>query len=158
MRTDNDVARAHIDGILEELARELGLPAGHARLTADDATSLRLDDGTALIIMLNRDRNALDIHADLGFPPVGGREALYALMLQGNMLFCATGGCTLGLDRKTGHANLNFRFPLETLDYTSFRRVLEQFLQSFAYWKRRLTREEAEDASAVLHIMSGLRV
>ena len=126
-----------INAIFAEFAASLSLdPQG--LVLAYDYACLAVDQARVLHFRLLPDSAALDVFMELGPVPPAVRREVCEDMLQGNVLFQATEGAALGLDRERGLAVASLRLDVDGLDAAKFKDRLESFLNMAEFWSGRL--------------------
>ena len=120
-----------------ELMKELGEKLGIALDGSDDAVGLAVED-TAVIMQLagGLDGDILFTHADLGEPPMEGRDALAVAALEANFLYQGTGGATFAINSADGHLHLQRYDWLARLDADRAADALTRFADTIAAWRR----------------------
>ena len=126
-----------INAILAEFAAEFELdPQG---LSFDDNYAcLAVDQAAVLHFRLLPENAALDVFMELGPVSPAARQEICEDMLQGNVLFQATGGAALGLDRERGLAVASLRLDVDGLTAAKFKGSLERFLNMAEFWAVRI--------------------
>ena len=124
-----------IEDALEQLGRQIGLA-----LKLDDQRSCRLvfDGSTAIDIEAPEDDGTVFLHAAVGIVPATGREAVYALLLEGNLFGRGTGRAVLGVDTDLNEIILHRALDMGTTEYAAFTAALEDFLGRVKGWTERL--------------------
>ena len=126
-----------VNAILSEFAAELGLePTGLA--LEDNYACLAVNKSAVLHLKLLPESAALDMFMELGPVPPAVRQAVCEDMLQGNVLFQATEGAALGLDRERGIAVATLRLDVNGLDAARFKDRVERFLIMTEFWVKRI--------------------
>lgn len=120
------------EALLQDVARWLQLPA--LRLDSRGACAIRFDGRVHVTFQRNpRDAEELWLHADLG--PLQGETRQYQALLQGNLLWQATAGATLGLTHDDPpRALLATRLRWRGLDRTIMVDTLEAFVGACDHW------------------------
>lgn len=121
-----------MNSLLGELGRQLGIPG----LQADEGgyCALLIDQTWMLHLAYVEARASIQCMTELGPVPHEGREALLAELLHANALFVGTDGATLGLDTVRNIAVLGREMPLAGLDFVTFEKTLEHFVQQAEHW------------------------
>lgn len=126
-----------INAIFAEFAASLGLdPQG--LVLAYDYACLAVNQAVVLHFRLLPEIAALDVFIELGPVPQAARQEVCEDLLQGNVLFQATEGAALGLDRERGLAVATLRLDVDGLDAAKFKDRLERFLNMAEFWAGRL--------------------
>lgn len=126
------MAGAHLDGLVAELGRKLGLDG--IGFDANGTCALKVDD--AIVVHLARDEGqerAL-LYAQIGEPPTGDGTALLTRMLLAN----ATEEGVLALHPQTGAPLLLRRLAVAHMPYSDFEAAIEGFLDDAGRWSREL--------------------
>ena len=146
------------DQVLDELCKELGL---------DDAKGLAspvelvIDE---LPVTLASDHRAsgddLLMYASLGTVPERRELEVYRAILEGNLLWSATGDATIGVNSATREALIAYRMPLDGLNGEGLARMAGHFVEIAANWRdfvKASGEEEAMSAQSFMDTMT-LRV
>lgn len=120
--------------LLAQYADQVGLESAKDFLASQE---LRIG-GIAVGLTCEGDEENGDVvfYASLGQPaPHVARDALFSLMLEANVLWAGTGGCTLGVQSGTGLAVLCGRLPLPLCDAGTLVVVLDAFVDMALVWR-----------------------
>lgn len=124
---------------LAELIRELG---AHLRLPdvdpdEDGAATIVIDDTFEIVIEPGEDGRRILISAAVGALPVDAREAVFAELLEANLVGQGTGTAALAIDPDREEIVL-CRVILQTdLDFDDFDQELVVFTNALRYWRER---------------------
>jgi len=141
-------AQAHdeaFEALLQDLARWLQLPG--LRLDSRGACAIRFDGRLHVTLQRNpREAEELWLHADLG--PTRGEASQYQALLQGNLLWQATAGATLGLTHDDPpRALLATRLRWRGLERAILADTLEAFVGACDHWVAVLSVRPAQAAA-----------
>ena len=124
---------------LAELIRELGAGLGlsDAEPDEDGAATLVIDDTLEIVIEPGEDGHGILISAAVGTLPGDAREAVFAELLEANLMGQGTGAAALAIDPDREEIVL-CRMILKTdLDFDDFDRELVVFANALRYWRER---------------------
>lgn len=96
--------------LLAALSQELGMPLA---FVDGGECVIEHDDGAEISIQVDEATDALMICAPLLPAGGGNREALFAWLLELNLMDEQVGGAVVGLDRTTDMLGVRYRLPLE---------------------------------------------
>lgn len=125
-------AVANFGELMVSLGREIGLPLD---AEVSSPVEIRIDD--LLVTLTAGDpsgKQELLFCAALGIVPEARETEAYRVMLDANVYWTATAGCTLGVNADTREAMLCFRAPMEALDGRRLAEVLETFVYVAGNW------------------------
>jgi len=118
------------------------------KLASSDGHCVMCDfDDFALMIEYLEGGEQILLAAPVGSPPKANREAFYRKLLQGQYLFHQTGGATLALDTLAQFVSLQIVRDIRLLDAPGFLKLVEDFLNAAAWWRKQC--EEAEEVDGV---------
>lgn len=135
-----------INAILAEFAAEFELDPQDLSFD-DNYACLAVDQAAVLHFRLLPENAALDVFMELGPVSPAARQEICEDMLQGNVLFQATGGAALGLDRERGLAVASLRLDVDGLNSVKFKNSLESFLNMAEFWAGRISVDDRTDTS-----------
>ena len=124
---------------LAELIRELGAGLGlsDAEPDEDGAATLVIDDTLEIVIEPGEDGHGIVISAAVGALPADAREAVFAELLEANLMGQGVGAAALAIDPEREEIVL-CRLILKTdLDFDDFDRELVAFANALRYWRER---------------------
>ena len=139
--------------LMKELASELGL--GEIELEEDGGGQITIDDDLAIDLEAAEDGFGFVISATVGTIPDEEREAVFAELLEANLLGQGTGGASLALDSTLNEIVLCRSIPQDDLRFEVFDQELVTFVEALRWWRERLesgalgAKEEPQAASAV---------
>ena len=121
----------HFHELLNEYAEDGGLDA--ARLVA---TSDVVIDGVTISLMPDGDPDVGDVifYAELAPRPESVHPVTLRAVLEANMLWAGTGGCTLGLHPEAECITVCLRIALRDLDASTLAAMLEHFAEIVKTW------------------------
>jgi len=123
------------DAILKELGNEIGL----GEISFGDNNVCRIVFDEVLEVDFEKvGGEILFVHAPVAKLPAGGCEKAYAEMLAANLFGQGTGGAVLALDDALGEIVMYLKYPVETVDYHSFKTDLEKFLNALSDWREKV--------------------
>lgn len=101
--------------------------------------SCRFDiDGMAVNFVEVPETRQLLTWAEVGEPPLEGRERLYAVLMEAMFMGRSTGGATFALNPESGSIQLFRLDPLKLLDQDAFLTMLEKFVNVLEQWRKML--------------------
>jgi len=129
------MSSTELHALFGEFAQRLGLEG--FELNPDEPGYLTFDD---IIVSLHFDeaREHLTIHAPLTELPERNREAKLMHLLQANLFWGRTAGCTLALSAGTGQVILQDRIRLESRSAEGLALRFARFLDQCEHWTERL--------------------
>lgn len=139
---------AMFTGVVESIARHLGLPAEDGW---SSPVELQVDDvAVRLVHHDDADQSEIWMYADLVEIPEEQALNFYREMMEANLLWSGTNGGTIGLNSESHEAVIADRVPLEGLDGDRLARRLARFIDTVEAWREYLSRlsesEQADDA------------
>ena len=119
---------------LMELAHQTGLPIA---LSEHGTAQLLFDQRLAVNLEASGDQGVY-LYAVLGPLPSDQREAMYAMLLEGQLFGQETSLASFGLDSTRGELLLHRYLDLSRIEYSDFILALDDFIERHAYWLDRL--------------------
>ena len=124
--------------LLEQLFQEFGLGTPlldeqklfHIKLSGFDITFKEIEPN-------------FYICANIGPLPQNKKEEFLMLIMKANFLGQGTGGGVIGLTENESFLTLSLSLPYE-VNYITFKESLEDFANYLDYWKKEITKHEAE--------------
>jgi hypothetical protein len=130
-----------MNSLVTDWCRKFGLDADEHR--EGKLFVFGLPDGS--MIMMSLDEEELTVFAEVGSAPQGDPEFLEEL-LEANLFWTETDGCTLALDRTSRAVVLSRSLGPSSL--ADFERAVDAFIVTAAEWRETLTRLTAGDDAA----------
>ena len=125
----------NLESALAELAQNLGI--GELQLDDDGGCLLGIDDDHLVEIESATDQPGFFLTATVGPAPRLGREAVFAELLQANLLGQGSGRACLALDGDLDEIVLCRYVDREDIDSETLAQELEAFLALLEAWKAR---------------------
>ncbi len=120
---------------MQELLSALGRNIGIPELTFDEYHYCCLAlDNVIVNLEWDADTEMLFLYAHVGHLPVNPTPELYETLLEANFFHRHTAGATLGMDKPSGTIALAQRQATANLNLTLLEKLLEQFVNTAAYW------------------------
>jgi len=153
-----------LDDAFETLIAELGAAIGlpELKLDEDGACTLSFDDNITVNLRLDPETDAVVLYSPLGLLEADGSVAVKDALLEANLLFQGTGGCTLGVDSNMGLVVLAYREHVAQVRAPLLMERIEAFVNVAEAWRERLERlqsgqaDGAEKASSRLGSIPGM--
>lgn len=125
----------------DQLLQSLGLAMGLPGLKFDDNGCARLmfDGKLAIDLEHDADTRAIQVYSVVAPLPARGREALYAMLLQGNLFGGETRGATLALDIAHQEIVLSRTIDVEATGAPAFAALIESFVNTTEHWQQRVS-------------------
>ena len=124
--------------LLEQLLQELGL--GTPLLDEQKLFHLNI---SGFDISLKEIEPNFYISANIGPLPQNKKEEFLMLVMKANFLGQGTGGSVIGLTENESFLTLSLSLPYE-MNYITFKERIEDFTNYLDYWKKEITKHEAE--------------
>jgi len=124
--------------LLEQLLQELGL--GTPLLDEQKVFHLSI---SGFDISLKEIEPNFYISANIGPLPQNKKEEFLMLVMKANFLGQGTGGGVIGLTENESFLTLSLSLPYE-MNYITFKERVEDFTNYLDYWKKEITKHEAE--------------
>lgn len=119
----------------ERVVRELCAEVGVDEADQVVATSEILIDGLAVQFMpSDEDGEGMVVFADLGIPDEVRRPEVHRMLLEGNLMWNATGGGVLGVHPQTGAVGLSAGVRLDGIDGRALSEIVARFVTVAEYW------------------------
>ena len=124
---------------LAELIRELGAGLGlsDAEPDEDGAATLVIDDTLEIVIEPGEDGPGVLISAAVGKLPADAREAVFAELLEANLMGQGVGAAALAIDPEREEIVLCRVILKSDLDFGDFDRELVGFANALRFWRER---------------------
>ena len=124
---------------LAELIRELGAGLGLSDVAPDEdgAATLVIDDTLEIVIEPGEDGRGILISAAVGKLPAAAREAVFAELLEANLLGQGAGAAALAIDPGLEEIVLCRVILKSDLEFDDFDQELVAFTNALRYWRER---------------------
>lgn len=122
------------DALVAALGHAIGIPS---LALDDDGNCLLRFDGTVVMLESEPEAQRLVLHAAIGTAPAHGREAVFARLLEANLLWKDTGGATFAYDPRSGRVLLMQAVPGATAPAV-FPDLVARFVDAAEAWTARL--------------------
>jgi hypothetical protein len=138
------MTNASFPSLLKGLSRYLAL--GDEPVIEDNTYAcLVAEDGLALHFRVDPAIEEVILLAPLARIPPYARPAVAQGLAEANYLWRETGGATLSIDPKSGHAVLGHRLPLQVFDQARFNEWVERFASNADVWRQRVDQMAAAE-------------
>jgi hypothetical protein len=124
----------------DQLLNSLGVAMGLPGLAFDGNGCARLMFDGKLAVNLEHDADAGTIQAFSAIAPLParGREALYSMLLQGNLFGGETQGATLAIDIAQQEVVLSRAIDVAATGAPAFAALIEAFVNATEHWQQRV--------------------
>lgn len=123
-----------------QLLGELGNKIGIDSLSANNKglCSLRFDDRLTIDLEYSEEKDNLLLTSLVGTIKPDQKEKKCTELLEANLLWCGTGGATLGVDPETGAVFMSYQEKLQGINFSEFQGVIKNFSDTALFWNKRL--------------------
>lgn len=132
--------------LMKDLGEKLGVP--DLSINDEGYGCLSVDEKMIVHIQLEADRHQVLFFADVGKIPEGKEDEVYKDLLEANLFWCGTSGCTFGVDPTSKVVILAYREPIGGIDLERFQKILESVINSTEYWMERIIKGKPAQAPA----------
>jgi hypothetical protein len=124
----------------DQLLNGLGLAMGLPQLRFDERGCARLmfDGKLAINFEHDADSASIQVYSVIAPMPSEGRDAIFAMLLQGNLFGSETAGAALALDLAHREIVLCRKLALENASAASFAQAVESFVDATEHWQQRV--------------------
>ena len=129
---------------LADLIREMGAHLGHRDVEPDEdgGAVIVIDDTYEIAIERGEEGRGIVISATVGELPDEGREAVYAELLEANLMGQGAGAAALAIDPQVGDIVLCRVIPQSDLAFDDFDLELVGFAGALRFWRDRFVSGE----------------
>ena len=124
---------------LAELIRELGAGLGLSGVEPDEdgAATIVIDDTLEIVVEPGEDGHGILISAAVGKLPADAREAVFAELLEANLMGQGAGAAALAIDPDLEEIVLCRVVLKADIDFDDFDQELAAFTNALRYWRER---------------------
>lgn len=125
----------NLQDLMRELSSRLGID--EIPLNQDGGGQIVVDDEFAIDIARDEEGRGFQFAATVGPVPQHEREAVFAELLEANLIGQGTAGAALALDREMDEIVLCRSIRQDELPFEAFEQELSDFVQVLRFWRKR---------------------